>query len=130
MDRRGRAEAADQAIRPRRRGGGNLHDPSLAGDGDDYRRLPLSMRKTNLARLLDRRPEGIHAAPCEVGKIGPALFPHACKMGLEGLVSKHAGRAYSAGRCNHWVKVKNPDHAAFSRMKDQHSRAARNRLRQ
>ena len=102
----------------------------LAGDGDDYRRLPLSMRKTNLARLLDRRPEGIHAAPCEVGKIGPALFPHACKMGLEGLVSKHAGRAYSAERCNHWVKVKNPDHPAFSRIKDQHSRAARNRLRQ
>ncbi|MGX9431442.1 MULTISPECIES: ATP-dependent DNA ligase [Bradyrhizobium] len=35
----------------------------LAGDGDDCRRLPLSMRKTNLARLLARRTEGIHAAP-------------------------------------------------------------------
>src|ERR1700750_1489199 len=31
----------------------------LAGDGDDYRRLPLTMRKTNLARLLARRTEGI-----------------------------------------------------------------------
>ena len=28
-------------------------------DGDDLRRLPLSMRKTNLARLLRGRPEGI-----------------------------------------------------------------------
>ena len=27
----------------------------LAGDGDDMRSLPLSMRKTNLARLLARR---------------------------------------------------------------------------
>ncbi|MBR0879164.1 ATP-dependent DNA ligase [Bradyrhizobium barranii subsp. barranii] len=31
----------------------------LAGDGDDYRRLPLSLRKTNLKRLLARRPEAI-----------------------------------------------------------------------
>jgi bifunctional non-homologous end joining protein LigD len=29
----------------------------LALDGDDLRRLPLSMRKTNLARLLARRPD-------------------------------------------------------------------------
>ena len=28
----------------------------LAIDGDDLRRLPLSMRKTNLARLLRSRP--------------------------------------------------------------------------
>jgi bifunctional non-homologous end joining protein LigD len=31
----------------------------LALAGDDLRRLPLSMRKTNLARLLARRPDGI-----------------------------------------------------------------------
>ena len=35
----------------------------LALDGDDLRPLPLSMRKTNLARLLARRPDGIFAAP-------------------------------------------------------------------
>ena len=29
----------------------------LAGDGDDMRQLPLSMRKANLARLLARRSE-------------------------------------------------------------------------
>jgi bifunctional non-homologous end joining protein LigD len=28
-------------------------------DGDDLRKLPLSMRKTNLARILARRPDGI-----------------------------------------------------------------------
>ena len=32
---------------------------ALMLDGDDLRQLPLSMRKTNLARLLARRPEGI-----------------------------------------------------------------------
>jgi hypothetical protein len=34
----------------------------LAGDGDDMRKLPLSMRKTNLARLLRGRAEGIFVA--------------------------------------------------------------------
>src|SRR6266404_7917941 len=71
----------------------------LAGDGADYRPLPLSMRKTNLARLLARRSEGILLAPFEQGEIGPDLFRHACIMRLEGMVSKHAGRAYGAGRC-------------------------------
>jgi hypothetical protein len=27
---------------------------------------------------------------------------------------KHADRAYSAARCNHWIKDKNPDHPAFN----------------
>jgi bifunctional non-homologous end joining protein LigD len=40
-------------------------------------------------------------------------------MGLEGMVSKHAGRAYEAGRCTHGVKVKNPKHPAYSRVQDQ-----------
>ena len=31
----------------------------LAGGGDDLRKLPLSMRKANLERLLARRPERI-----------------------------------------------------------------------
>jgi hypothetical protein len=35
----------------------------LVLDGDDLRKLPLSMRKTNLARLLARRPDGIYVAP-------------------------------------------------------------------
>jgi bifunctional non-homologous end joining protein LigD len=47
------------------------------------------MRKTNLARLLARRPDGIFVAPFEQGEIGPDLFRKAC-IGLEGLVSKIA----------------------------------------
>lgn len=61
----------------------------MVDDGDDLRRIPLSMRKTNLARLLARRPDGIFFASFETGQIGPDLFRKACEFGLEGLVSKH-----------------------------------------
>lgn len=69
----------------------------LAGDGEDMRRLPLSLRKTNLARLLARRSDGIFIAPFEHGEIGPDLFRAACNMGLEGLVSKRRDRPYRPG---------------------------------
>jgi ATP-dependent DNA ligase len=85
-------------------------------DGEDLRRLPLSMRKTNLARLLARRPDGIFVAPFEQGEIGPDLFQAACRMGLEGLVSKRRDRPYQAGRSKHWVKVKNRKHPAMNRV--------------
>jgi bifunctional non-homologous end joining protein LigD len=82
----------------------------LALDGDDLRQLPLSMRKTNLGRLLARRPEGTFVAPFEQGEIGPDLFRKACEFGLEGLVSKRRDRAYRAGPSPSWLKVKNPAH--------------------
>jgi ATP-dependent DNA ligase len=66
----------------------------LALDGEDIRSLPLSLRKTNLACLLARRPDGIFVAPFEAGEIGPDLFRKACDFGLEGLVSKRADRPY------------------------------------
>jgi bifunctional non-homologous end joining protein LigD len=62
----------------------------MALDGEDLRQLPLSLRKTNLARLLASRPDGIFVAPYEQGEIGPDLFRAACTMGLEGLVSTGA----------------------------------------
>jgi bifunctional non-homologous end joining protein LigD len=90
----------------------------LALDGDDIRNLPLTLRKTNLARLLARRPDGIFAAPYEAGEIGPDLFRKACEFGLEGMVSKRADRPYRAGRSPDWVKVKNRKHPAMSRVMD------------
>jgi bifunctional non-homologous end joining protein LigD len=48
-------------------------------------------------------------------EIGPDLFRAACGMGLEGLVSKRRDRAYRGGRCNHWIKIKNPDSPAMKR---------------
>ena len=87
----------------------------LVSDGEDVRKLSLSMRKTNLARLLARRADG-PPAPFEQGEMGPDLFRHACMMGLEGLVSKHRDRPYRAGRTPDWVKVKNRKHPAMSRV--------------
>jgi len=84
----------------------------LALDGEDLRSLPLSMRKTNLARLLARRPDGIFVAPFEQGEIGPDLFRAARDMGLEGMVSKRADRPYRADRSKDWLKVKNRKHPA------------------
>ncbi|MBR0741150.1 DNA ligase [Bradyrhizobium liaoningense] len=101
----------------------------LAGDGDDYRGLPLKLRKPHLARLLRGRPEGIFAAPFEQGEIGADLFRHACLMGLEGMVSKHTDRAYRAGRCDHWIKNKNRKHPAFGRVKDHVTAGAASRHR-
>ncbi len=90
----------------------------LTLDGEDLRPLPLSLRKTNLARLLARRPDGIFVAPFEQGEIGPDLFRAACNMGLEGLVSKRVDRPYRGGRSPDWVKVKNRKHPAMERVKD------------
>jgi bifunctional non-homologous end joining protein LigD len=88
----------------------------LAMDGDDLRDLPLSMRKTNLQRLLSRRPEGIFLSDYEQGEIGPALFHKACEFGLEGMVSKRAYRPYRGRRSPYWIKVKNRTHHAFDRV--------------
>jgi bifunctional non-homologous end joining protein LigD len=85
----------------------------LAYDGDDLSRLPLHLRKTNLAQLLRGRAEGIFVAPFEQGEIGPELFEAACRMGLEGLVSKHRERVYRGGRSPDWIKVKNRKHPAL-----------------
>jgi bifunctional non-homologous end joining protein LigD len=75
-------------------------------EGDDLRDLPPFERKEKLAQLLRGRPEGIFIAPFERGEIGPGRFEAACRMGLEGMVSKHRERRYRPRTCD-WIKVKN-----------------------
>lgn len=93
----------------------------LVTDGDDIRKLPLSMRKASLARLLARRVDGIFLGDFEQGEIGPDLLRHACLMGLEGLVSKRVDSRYRSGRSPDWIKVKNPKSPAMHRVKDSFS---------
>jgi bifunctional non-homologous end joining protein LigD len=90
----------------------------LAGDGEYYRRLPLSLRKANLARLLKRRVPSILIAEYEQGDIGQELFRATCRMHIEGIVSKRVDHGYCAGWCKHWLKVKNPAHPAYSRVRE------------
>jgi bifunctional non-homologous end joining protein LigD len=40
---------------------------------------------------------------------GPTVFAHACKLGLEGIVSKRKNSPYRSGRSPEWLKMKNAD---------------------
>ena len=46
---------------------------------------------------------------------GPTIFAHACKLGLEGIVSKRLGSHYRSGRPTDWLKFKNPAAPAVKR---------------
>ena len=44
-----------------------------------------------------------------------AVFRHACKLWLEGMVSKQKDSRYRSGRPPDWIKSKNPDAPAMRR---------------
>src|SRR5262245_58597988 len=46
---------------------------------------------------------------------GPTVFAHACKIGLEGIVSKRKDSGYRSGRSPDWLKMKNVDAPAVRR---------------
>ena len=50
------------------------------------------------------------------GSHGAAMFRAACAMGLEGIVSKRLDRPYQSGRSANWIKIKNPDAPAATRL--------------
>ena len=76
-------------------------------DGDDFRPQPLHARKARLEKLLAAARAGIQYNEHVEGD-GQLVFEHACKLGLEGIVSKHREHAYRSGPSKTWLKVKNP----------------------
>jgi bifunctional non-homologous end joining protein LigD len=76
-------------------------------NGDDLRRDPLEVRKATLASVLAKAGPGIRFNEHIEGD-GPTVFAHACKMGLEGIVSKRKDSTYRSGRSPDWRKMKNP----------------------
>jgi ATP-dependent DNA ligase len=46
---------------------------------------------------------------------GDVVFRHACKIGLEGIVSKRLGSCYVSGRTHERLKMKNPEAPAVKR---------------
>jgi bifunctional non-homologous end joining protein LigD len=77
---------------------------------------PLS-RPLCLARLLGNRQIGIVLSP-HTDEDGATIFKHACKMGLEGIVSKRLTAPYRSGLSRDWIKVKNPDSTAMIRARE------------
>jgi bifunctional non-homologous end joining protein LigD len=86
-------------------------------DGEDLRALPLVDRKKRLARLLGRRRLGI-VLSAHTADDGATIFQQACKMGLEGIVSKRLSAPYRSGRSRDWLKIKNPDSPAMIRARE------------
>jgi bifunctional non-homologous end joining protein LigD len=83
-------------------------------NGKDLRFLPLGERKAKLARLLARAPIGIVFNE-HTDQDGAVVFRHACKLGLEGIVSKRVNSSYRSGPSRDWLKIKNPDSPAIRR---------------
>ncbi len=86
----------------------------IEGNGDDLRRDPLDVRKATLSSVVAKAGAGIRYNEHIEGD-GPTVFAHACKMGLEGIVSKLKDSAYRSGRSPDWLKMKNPACAAVKR---------------
>jgi bifunctional non-homologous end joining protein LigD len=86
-------------------------------DGEDLRPLPLGQRKKRLARLLARVRAGI-AINEHTDEDGAVVFLHACRMGLEGIVSKRVTVPYRSGPSRDWIKIKNPGSPAMVRHRE------------
>jgi bifunctional non-homologous end joining protein LigD len=83
-------------------------------DGKDLRPAPLEQRKWKLEKLL-AHSDGIRFSEHLDGD-GAIIFAHACKLGLEGIVSKRRDLPYRSGRVRSWIKVKNPASPAMLRI--------------
>jgi bifunctional non-homologous end joining protein LigD len=81
----------------------------LFANGEDLRRVPLGERKAQLKQLLEARAKGNaklirYVAHFESG--GDAILQSACKLSLEGIVSKKLSAPYQSGRSENWTKAK------------------------
>jgi bifunctional non-homologous end joining protein LigD len=83
-------------------------------NGDDLRRDPLEVRKATLSSVVVKAGAGIRFNG-HIEADGPTVVAHACKMGLEGIVSKRKDSPYRSGRSRDWLKMKNPACAAVKR---------------
>ena len=76
---------------------------------EDLRKLPLSHRKARLQAYVDRVPKAAGTRLRYVDHFassGQAVLESACRMDLEGVISKKLDAPYHAGRSASWVKSK------------------------
>jgi bifunctional non-homologous end joining protein LigD len=74
-------------------------------NGVDLRRDPIEVRKRQLRTLLRAATVGLQLNE-HIAEPGEVVFRHACKLGLEGIVSKRLGSRYRSGRSPDWLKMK------------------------
>jgi len=74
-------------------------------DGYDLRPCALEDRKEVLRLLLGRAKGRIRYSDHVEGQ-GVRFHRDACRLGLEGIVSKHRGQPHRSGRSRDWLKVK------------------------
>jgi len=77
--------------------------------GEDLRALPLLSRKARLEELIGSLSERGRSTLRYVDHIaggGAEVFASACRMELEGIISKRADAPYVSGRGNGWTKSK------------------------
>ena len=74
-------------------------------NGKDLRQLPLQTRKEKLKGLLASAPDSIRYSDHVRGN-GREVLARCCELGLEGVVSKRADRAYVSERGASWLKTK------------------------
>src|SRR5262249_61101194 len=85
--------------------------------GEALWREPQETRKATLASLLRGSLRGLRLNGY-LAHDGESGFRHACKMGLEGIVSKRLGSRCLSGRSKDWLKFKNPEAAAVRRQRE------------
>jgi bifunctional non-homologous end joining protein LigD len=81
-------------------------------DGEDLRTLPLEQRKARLASLLAGTKGALRISE-HLEADGPAMVRNACRLGLEGVISKRRDRPYRSGRNEDWVKTKCTERQEF-----------------
>jgi bifunctional non-homologous end joining protein LigD len=85
-------------------------------NGRDLPNRSWQERREALAYLLRNSERGIQLSEHVDAVDGATLFRHACAMGLEGIIAKRRDRPYRSGRSADWIKVKNPDAPAATRL--------------
>jgi len=75
-------------------------------DGFDLTPASLLDRKAALARLLAGADPGVLKLSEHFTERGDVMLTHACRLGLEGIVSKLKTGRYRSGRSNSWLKSK------------------------
>ncbi len=81
-------------------------------DGHDLRNAALADRKARLEALLRNADPQIRFS-AHFSEAGGLVLEHACRLSLEGVVSKRADASYHSGRSREWIKSKCSERQEF-----------------